>query len=228
MQIYEELFMEHGAQGWWPVTPQSCHNDGAKPIYGIGLKNDKQRLEIIFGAVLTQNTQWKPNVETAIIELNRLDLIDISRILKVQQEVIAEAIRSSGYYNEKAKKLKRIAEFLRIHPVSELKKLELAETRVLLLGINGIGPETADSILLYALDKPIFVVDAYTKRLFSKLKLIEKQASYDEVQSFFMDNLVKDTELFNEYHALIVAHCKKYSKKGLIDPLLSYVNEEQS
>jgi len=209
-QIYNDLLGLYGRQGWWPVTPVGgCRGDLPEgPIYGIGLKNDKQRLEIIFGAVLTQNTQWKPNVERAIIELNRLDLIDIDRILNANHEVIANAIKSSGYFNEKAKKLKKVAEFLKKNPIARLRKTDLRRVREMLLDINGVGPETADSILLYALDRPIFVVDAYTRRIFSRLGLVNEDASYGDVQAFFMENLKHDARLFNEYHALIVEHGK--------------------
>ena len=214
-RIYSILLKEYGFQGWWPVTPVNyCSGSETAPIYGIATKNDKQRLEIIFGAVLTQNTQWKPNVERAIIELNKLNLIDINQILKVKHEILAQAIKSSGYFNQKAKKLKNVAEFLNKCPIKKLRKMDLWESRKLLLNINGIGPETADSILLYALDKQIFVIDAYTRRIFANLGVIKPEAAYDEVQKLFMDNLEHNHRIFKEYHALIVEHAKRhYSKK---------------
>ena len=210
-RIYDELLAIHGKQGWWPVTPTTQKKQ--PPAYGIKTKTNKQRLEIIVGAVLTQNTQWKPNVEKAIIELNRSNLIDVDKILKTKRELIARAIKSSGYFNQKAKKLKNVAKLLKKNPIQKLRKTNLQEARKLLLKVNGIGPETADSILLYALDKPAFVVDAYTKRIFENLNFIKPNATYDEVQKLFTENLEKNPKLFNEYHALIVAHAKKHHKK---------------
>ncbi|MBL7054556.1 hypothetical protein ISS05_02265 [Candidatus Woesearchaeota archaeon] len=212
--VYTKLLEHYGPQGWWPVTPiGGCKGKlPDAPIYGISLKNEKQKLEIIFGALLTQNTQWKPNVERAIIELNRLDFMDIDKILNAKQEVIAEAIKSSGYFNMKAKKLKNMAEFLKKYPLPELKNMDLRKARELLISINGVGPETADSILLYALNKPIFVVDAYTKRIYSRFFDIKEELKYDELQEIFENNLEKDAKLFNEYHALLVELGKNYCK----------------
>jgi len=213
-RIYDRLFEEYGSQGWWPVTPVGgCK--GVKPegpIYGVALKNEKQKIEIIFGAILTQNTSWK-NVEKAIISLNNEDLINVDKIIKIDKTELAAVIKSAGYYNQKALKLKNIAEFLKKYPIKALENMELGKARELLLAVNGVGPETADSILLYALNKPIFVVDAYTKRMFDNLGLIKKDDSYDNVQEFFMKNLPADAKLFNEYHALIVEHAKRYYSK---------------
>jgi len=205
--LFDDLFAKHGSQGWWPVTPQSCHNDDPKPIYGLLGKSEKQKLEIIFGAILTQNTSWK-NVEKAIIELNKRDLIDIEKILKLRMDELGAVIRSSGYYNQKAKKLKEICTFLKKYPIAKLEKMDLLEVRKLLLAISGIGPETADSILLYALEKPVFVVDTYTRRLLLKEGWIDEKDSYDEIQKLFMDALPDDPQLFNEFHALIVSENK--------------------
>ncbi|MBU0615154.1 MAG: endonuclease [Nanoarchaeota archaeon] len=209
-RIYFELLEKYSPQGWWPVTPVGgCQGKLPEaPIYGIKTKNHKQRLEIILGAILTQNTQWKPNVERAIINLNKLNLIDINQILKVNHEILADAIKSSGYYNQKAKTLKNMAEFLKKHSVQNLKSMDTAKARDLLLSINGIGPETADSILLYALDKPIFVIDAYTRRIFGRIN--NKEYSYDELQNLFHKNI--SPEFCNEYHALLVEHAKQHCK----------------
>ncbi|MBN2368065.1 endonuclease [Candidatus Woesearchaeota archaeon] len=207
--VYTNLFKSYNFQNWWPVTPIGK----LEPEYTGGPKDRKQQLEVIFGAILTQNTQWKPNVERAIIELNKKNLIDIDRILKVKHEELAQLIKSSGYFNQKAKKLKNIAVFLKETPIEKLEQSEPAELRNKLLAVNGIGPETADSIILYAFSKPIFVIDAYTKRIFSRLGLCSKEISYDELQIMFHDNLEKDARLFNEYHALIVEHAKRYCRK---------------
>lgn len=217
LEIYNRLYQEFGAQGWWPVTPiGGCKGDKSfTPIYGVSLKNEKQKFEIIVGAILTQNTAWK-NVEKAIIELNKNDLMNIQRILKVKHGELTQAIKSSGYFNQKAKKLKNIAQFLIKYPLAKLQNMDLHEARKLLLEVKGVGPETADSILVYALNKPIFVVDAYTKRIFSRIGFPEK--SYDEFQALFMNNLEHNTKLFNEYHALIVELGKNIcQKKPLCD-----------
>jgi endonuclease III related protein len=206
-EFYSELLGAYGSQGWWPVTPKG----GVIPEYGVPRHDGKQKLEIIFSTILAQNTRWKPNVERAIIEMNKKGLIDADKILDVKHEELAAAIRSAGYYNQKAKKLKNVASFLKQYPLKDLEKMGLRKARELLLSVNGIGPETADSILLYALEKPIFVVDAYTRRIFSGLGMIKEGAGYDEVQRLFMENLEHDAKMFNEYHALIVEHAKGQS-----------------
>jgi len=214
-QIYQKLLKQYSPQGWWPVTPiGGCRGDLPEgPIYGIALHNEKQKLEIIFGAILTQNTQWKPNVEKAIIQLNKHNLIDIDKILKIKHEELGKLIKSAGYYNQKAKKLKNVAQFLKKHPIKRLQDMDMWKAKELLLSVNGIGPETADSILLYALNKPIFVVDAYTRRIFANLGYLKEDETYDDIQKLFMDNLEHNYRLFNEYHALIVEHAKRYYRK---------------
>jgi endonuclease III related protein len=201
--IYESLLRTYGKQGWWPVTRR-----GHLPEYFVKDHDDRQRLEIIIGAILTQNTAWRPNVERAIANLNKEGMIDIGKILAAGQDEIASLIRSAGYFNQKAIKLKAAAEFLGKIPLKKLMKMDLRKARDLLLKVKGIGPETADSILLYALDKPIFVVDAYTKRMFARLGFFREGASYSAVQDLFMEELPSDVELFREYHALIVEHSK--------------------
>ena len=221
LQIYDKLLNLHGRQGWWPVTLEGA-KPGSLPVYGPCKKTEKQRLEIIVGSVLTQNTQWKPNVERAIVELHRKRLIDIDKILRIDHDTLAQAIRSSGYYNMKAIKLKAMTAFLKEHPTNELMKMTTIEARQLLLGVKGIGPETADSILLYALDKPIFVVDAYTRRIFTHLGLIKEGARYEDIQRIFMEAMQPDAEIFNEFHALIVEHAKRYyAKKPYRDIILT-------
>jgi endonuclease III related protein len=211
-ELFSLLSARYGQQGWWPVTPTGEH----APKYGVSNHNEKQRLEIVFGAILAQNTQWKPNVERAIIELNRKGLIDADRILEIGHEELALAIKSAGYYIQKTKKLKNVALFLKKHPLKELEQMELRKARELLLFVNGIGPETADSILLYALDRPVFVVDAYTKRMFARLELINEDTGYEKVQRMFMAALPNDAKLFSEYHALIVQHGKELCRKNAL------------
>ena len=151
--------------------------------------NEKQKLEIIFGAILTQNTSWK-NVEKAIINLNKHNLIDVKKTIKIDNKKLAHIIKSSGYHNQKAKKLKNFSGFLLKNYNGNLKELfgnDIGKLRHELLSVNGIGPETADSIILYAAKKPIFVIDAYTKRIMNRIGF--KEESYDELQEMFMDNL---------------------------------------
>lgn len=207
-RIYALLLNEYGKQGWWPVTKTGNFH----PTYDGGPISERQQFEVIAGAILTQNTSWK-NVEKAIYKLNKENVLEIDKIKDIKNDKLAELIRSTGYYNQKSIKLKNMAELLDKYPIKKLEKLETKHLRELLLSAKGVGPETADSILLYAFQRSVFVVDAYTKRIFSRLGIIKKNDDYDKVQNFFMDNLEKDEKLFNEYHALIVEHAKRYCTK---------------
>ncbi len=208
----EKIFLcfkkNYGPQFWWPTTSAG----EIIPKYQGGPVNEKQKLEVIFGSILMQNTAWK-NAEKAIIELNKKDMIDIDKIIKIKEEELAQTIRSSGYYNQKSKKIKNMCYFLKENSLTELEKLETDELKELLLKINGVGKETADSIILYALNKPVFVVDAYSKRIFSRIGICKKDIAYDEMQKIFQEKLGTDAKLFNEYHALIVEHAKRYCQK---------------
>jgi len=212
MNIYNLLYKRFRAQGWWPVTKKGS----IKPTYYSKKPlTDKQKLEICFGAILTQNTSWK-NVEKSIIKLNKEGLIDIKKINKINKERLANLIRSAGYFNQKALKLKIFSEHLEDNfkgSINLLFKKNIKELREELLSIKGIGPETADSIILYAAEKPIFVIDAYTKRIMQRLGYCNEKTSYDELQYLFMNKLPKDFSLFNEYHALLVEFGKEYCKK---------------
>jgi endonuclease-3 related protein len=158
------------------------------------------------GAILTQNTSWS-NVEKAISNLKKNKLLEPCKLYRLPQRKLALLIRSTGYYNIKAKRLKEFLGFLYKSYKGDIQRMFFVKTQELrrqLLCVNGIGPETADSILLYALDKPMFVVDAYTKRILTRHRLIQEDASYDAVQDLFMKNLNPDGKLFNEFHALLV------------------------
>ena len=162
--------------------------------------------------ILTQNTAWK-NVEKAIENLNRKDLLAIEKIKKTNVKKIARLIRPAGYYNQKAERLKIVAEYFLKHF-----KNKTIPKREELLKVKGIGPETADSILLYAFKQPYFVVDAYTRRIFSRLGFFKENEKYDKIQEFFMDNLPKENkkktvEIYKEYHALIVELAKRSCRK---------------
>jgi endonuclease-3 related protein len=193
--IYAYLFARFGPQHWWPQS------DGA--------------FEIIIGAILTQNTAWT-NVEKAMTNLRRARLLTPDALNRVTEKRLASLIRPSGYFNLKAKKLKAFARFLfdKHHgKLSHLFKQDTAQLRDELLAVYGIGPETADSITLYAARHPIFVVDAYTRRIFARLGLARDDVTYDEMQELFMRHLPHDEPMFNEYHALIVALGKDICKK---------------
>lgn len=200
LDIYQVLYRTYGPQRWWP-------GDTA--------------FEMMVGALLTQNTAWV-NVEKAIANLKRERLLTVSRLHSVPASKLASLIRPSGYFNIKTKRLKHLLAFIRSRYAGSLKKMFADDPETLrrkLLGVNGIGPETADAILLYAGEKPFFVVDAYTKRVFSRHGFIPGNAEYHAVQKLFTGNLPRDTRMFNEYHALIVRIGKKYCKKG--SPLCS-------
>lgn len=207
-EIYGMLLAEFGKQGWWPLTL-----DGYESRYYVGNpKTDKHRFEIIIGAILTQNTNWK-NVEKVLYQLSKNNLMGPVKIKKIKKEKLGELIRSAGYYNQKAERLKIVAEHIIDNyngSVSAFFDKDITELRKELLEIKGIGPETADSIVLYSAGKPVFVIDAYTKRIFERLGFDE--GDYDSWQKLFMDNLDKDVEMFKEYHALLVElgknHCK--------------------
>ncbi len=192
--IYKTLLNSFGHQNWWPGETAD---------------------EIIIGAILTQSVSWK-NVETAIEKLKQNNLCTIEQIHNANKEEIAPLIRSTLYYNQKAKKLKSFAEFLFSRYNGDLYRMfraEIAELRMQLLEINGIGEETADSILLYAGNKCVFVIDAYTKRIFSRIGLFKPDWSYAKFQQFFMDNTVHDTELYKDYHAQNVYLGKHFCKR---------------
>ncbi|MFC1594013.1 endonuclease III domain-containing protein [Candidatus Omnitrophota bacterium] len=192
--IYKELLKRFGPQQWWPA-------DSA--------------LEVIVGAILTQNTAWT-NVEKAIQNLKEHKILSVRAMRDVPIKKLATLIRPAGYYNVKAQRLKDFVDFLFSRYQGSLARMfrtDFLQLRSQLLQVNGIGMETADSILLYAGNKPIFVVDAYTRRILSRHHLAEEAAAYSEVQSLFMDNLKNDARLFNEYHALIVRAAKEICKK---------------
>jgi len=167
------------------------------------------------GAILTQNTNWA-NVEKAINNLEKNKLLSQGALFKLSHKRLASLIRPAGYYNIKAKRLKEFLAFLFKVYQGSLKKISKVDTLTLrrhLLSVNGIGPETADSILLYCLNRPVFVVDAYTKRILSRHSLLKEDSSYEEVQNLFMQNLKNDVKLFNEYHALLVKLGKDFCLK---------------
>ncbi len=196
-EVYDLLLSEYGKQGWWPVTKAP----GGRPEYSGGPVDARGRFEVAVGAVLTQNTSWK-NAASAVSALSAAGMIDPAALAAAPRDEVARLVRSSGYYNQKARRLGILARFF----------LELGDRtpeRAELLELEGIGPETADSILLYAYSRAFFVVDAYTKRLFSRLGVIRGDEGYEPVRTLFEESLGKDARRFNEYHALVVVHCKR-------------------
>ena len=194
LDIYNKLHKEFGPMHWWPA-------DSA--------------FEVIIGAILTQNTSWK-NVEKAIANLKKTGALTPSAMAGLKKKKLAALIKPAGYYNIKAERIRNFLDFLEEGYKGSLKRLFKEPTGSLrrkLLEVNGIGPETAVSILLYSALRPVFVVDAYTKRIFSRHKLISPSADYEEVQRVFTANLPRETRLFNEYHALIVNLGKDYCRK---------------
>lgn len=192
--MFDAMLAHLGPSSWWPASSP---------------------FEVAVGAILTQNTNWS-NVEKAIANLRRHDLLHAERLGQARPEVVEECIRPSGFFRQKARKIQNFLTFLhREHAqdLMDLAHLGTAELRERLLAVKGIGPETADSILLYALDRPIFVVDAYTARICNRHGLVPEDITYDEMQDLFTSHLPERIELYNEYHALLVRVGKQWCRK---------------
>jgi len=193
-QLSERLAAHFGPLHWWPAeTP----------------------FEVVIGAILTQNTAWR-NVEYAIANLKQAQALTPSAIAKLSEADLQQLIRPAGFFRQKAERLQLFVAHLVAHHEGELAHLlsgNLDTVRQELLSLKGVGPETADSILLYAGGRPSFVVDAYTRRLLTRLGLLQGEESYDTIRALFMAELPHDSDLFNEYHALIVETCKQYCHK---------------
>lgn len=187
-QVFATLDANYGPQGWWPAqTP----------------------FEIMVGAVLTQNTAWT-NVERALERLTGRCPLTAESILALDEPALADALRPSGYFNVKARRLRSFCQaFVAAGGHTALAALDTLELRRCLLGIGGVGPETADDILLYAFHRPVFVVDAYTRRLFTRLGLLNGDEVYETIRAAFETALGPDVPIFNAYHALIVRHAKE-------------------
>ncbi|MEW6219825.1 MAG: endonuclease III domain-containing protein [Thermodesulfobacteriota bacterium] len=195
LALHDRLLAHFGPQGWWP---------GETPF------------EVMVGAVLTQNTSWA-NVSRAIAALRDHDLLSLPALAAMPVAELAGWIRPAGYFNQKALRLKGLIAAINQEYGGDLAALFATgtpELRAWLLARKGIGPETADSILLYAAGKPVFVVDAYTHRILSRHRLTPEESSYHELQELFMDGLPEDVALFNEFHALLVACGKDFCRKS--------------
>jgi endonuclease-3 related protein len=192
--MFNLLYAAHGPQNWWPADTE---------------------LEMMVGAILTQNTNWN-NVEKAIENLRIGNLLSIGGLRDIPVSALAEYIRPAGYYNIKAGRLKNLIDRIEgTHngDINTLLSLDTDTLRAELLSVPGIGRETADSIVLYGAGRPLFVIDTYTYRILARHGIIHEEAGYDELQSLFMDNLPHDVELFKEFHALIVKTGKLYCKR---------------
>ncbi|MDD3374556.1 MAG: endonuclease III domain-containing protein [Candidatus Omnitrophica bacterium] len=192
-KIYQKLFSIFGPQKWWPA---------------------KTRLEVIIGAILVQNTNWS-NAEKAIDNLRKRQLLSVEKLKSISVQKLALVIKPAGYFRVKAKRLKNFIYFLFKEFDGSLNKMAKEKSQLLrqrLLSVNGIGPETADSIILYAFNKPVFVVDAYTKRIFSRHQFVKSTVDYQTLQNLFLESLAVNTTMFNEYHALIVYLGKTFCK----------------
>lgn len=190
-RVFETLFSAYGPQHWWPA---------GSPF------------EVMVGAVLTQNTAWT-NVERALERLRAACTLDAEAILALPADRLAEALRPAGYFNVKARRLSAFCEhYVAAGGFDGLRALETDALRHALLGVKGVGPETADDMLLYAFERPVFVVDAYTRRVFSRLGLLDGGEGYEEIRARFETALGPDVPLYNEYHALVVRHGKDVCK----------------
>lgn len=191
-EVYRRLFKAYGPRHWWP-------GDSA--------------FEVMVGAVLTQNTAWT-NVEKAITNLRRARALSPKAIVAIHPRRLASLIRPSGYFNVKAKRLRALCRWvLERGGVKKLARMPTNELRTALLSIHGIGSETADDILLYAFHRPVFVIDAYTRRIFARLGVIQGAEDYETLRGYFENALASDVPLYNEYHALIVRHGKVTCRK---------------
>ena len=192
MAVYQRLLEAYGALDWWPAD---------------------STFEVMVGAILTQNTAWT-NVEKAITNLRHANCLTLERVLASSDETLAQLIRPSGYFNIKAKRLKNLCVWIDENGgEARLAVIDTASLRSSLLEVNGVGPETADDILLYAFERPVFVIDTYTRRLFTKLGLIEGNEHYEALRQIFEVELEPNVSLFNQYHALIVRHAKEICMK---------------
>lgn len=192
VEIHRRLLSAYGPQGWWP---------------------GESRFEIMVGAILTQATAWR-NVELALSRLKQASVFSPQGMAHLPQEELKELIRPAGFFRQKARRLQALVELiLEQGGVEALLSLPEEKLREKLLATPGIGPETADSILLYAAGYPVFVVDAYTRRILHRLGVLaDEKAGYEEVQELFQGNLPRDPKLYGEYHALLVRHAKEHCR----------------
>lgn len=193
LTLYESLLTWYGRQAWWPA-------DSA--------------FEVMIGAILTQNTNWL-NVEKALARLKQRTSLEAEVLLNVSTADLESCLKPSGYFRMKTQRLQNYCRwYLAQGAYHGLDQLSTPELREQLLKVQGIGPETADDILLYAFNRPVFVIDAYTRRLLQRLALIQGHEKYEYCRQLFESQLPKNVELYKQYHALIVMHAKQHCKKS--------------
>lgn len=199
LALYQHLLTSFGRQAWWPAdTP----------------------FEVMMGAILTQNTSWS-NVEKALVKLKQKVNLQPETLLALSNVDLENCIKPSGYFRLKAQRLQAYCRwYLSMGAYEGLQNIATLPLRELLLKVHGIGPETADDILLYALDRPVFVIDSYTRRLLQRLKFIQGNETYEQLRSLFEMNLPKRVDLYKQYHALIVLHAKQHARKEQVSCLL--------
>jgi endonuclease-3 related protein len=221
IKIYDKLYRIYGPQGWWPILSHEGTNPTKKGVikgyhpgnYDLPIERN-DIYEVILGTILTQNTAWL-QADKALSHLNQLNALEPEKLLQLDDETLKSAIRCAGFLNQKSIYLKEITRFF----------IELegkVPTREQLLQVKGVGNETADSINLYAYKQPEFVVDAYTKRIFTHLGIVDEKISYIKLKNLFQFHLPGSIPVYQEYHALIVEHAKKhYSRKPYEDEILN-------
>ena len=202
-EIYRLLLNSYKPQGWWPLKGELKKK----------ALTEEEKLEICIGAILTQNTNWK-NADKSIKKLHNKKLISTKKLAGIRDEKLAQIIKSSGYFRTKAKKIKIFCNHMIKKKETITEFLSDKNAREELLSIWGIGPETADCMLLSAGQRPVFVIDAYTERIMSRIGMCEPDTSYAKLQELFHSKLPEDHKIFNEYHALIVEHAKKHCTKN--------------
>ena len=209
--LARRLEAAYGRRGWWPTTPRG----GTEPVYRSGnpyrRKTDREILEICVGAVLTQNTAWS-NVRRALTGLLDARLLSIDALRAAPVGRIERAIRPSGYFRAKARKLRALARFLTGHPPSRLRRRSTPELRAALLGVHGVGPETADDICCYAFDRAVIVADAYTRRILSRIGALATGAGYEPTRAAVEAALPADAASCNEFHARVVELAKQHCR----------------
>lgn len=214
--VYKKLLKHFGPQGWWPTTPPRCES----PVYwlrrNLGNLSEEEMFEVCLGAILTQNTSWS-NVEKVLTGLKKNHLLTFQRFLHLPRQSMQKHIRSSGYYRQKSLRIKHFMGIVASEYKGRFRQFlggSTAELREKLLDITGIGPETADSMLLYAAGKPIFVVDAYTRRIAQRLGVIQGNPTYEAVQNLFLEALPRRASIYGETHALLVKLGKEICRKN--------------
>ncbi|MEK6977750.1 MAG: hypothetical protein AABX40_05030 [Candidatus Hydrothermarchaeota archaeon] len=219
LEVYRHLLNRFGTQGWWPVSSLAGGAGFDERGYHRGdytyPRDEAQRFEVVLGAILTQNTAWR-NVEMALGNLKGAGLLSPDAIYGAPEEKLLVCLRPAGYFRVKARRLRAFLDHRSQFyngSLESLFSLPQEELREALLGINGIGPETADSIVLYAAHRPSFVIDAYTRRTFGRLGLLDPGAGYEDLRSLFEAELPEEEGLYNEFHALIVRHGKEVCRK---------------